>query len=510
MKRLVPTPAAYSLLHQGTVALAEVESQGVCVDKAYLESAIVASDQKIREHEQLIREDDAFKTWRRRFGDKTNIASPDQLAAVVFGDMGYTAKTKTKSGKRDAADESAFTHVNEPIVKHYFAAAKLRKGRDTYLTGIRREMVYHADDRTWRIHPNYNLNTVATFRSSCDSPNWTNQPARNPEMAETVRRCFIPRPGHQLGEYDYGQIEVRIPPAYNFDPNLIKYCTDPTTDMHRDAAMQLFFLTEKQGKQKNIRHVAKNMFVFPTFYGSYYAQCAPNIWESIQGFTLDGETWTRTVTDPATGDARQVTEPLPLVEHLRRHGIAELGDCDPDQEPRRGTFERHLKGIEDHFWGTRFAVYAQWKRDWYNAYLRDGGFMMLTGFAVTTPLDRKQVCNYPIQGAAFHCTLWSLIQIVNRLRRYNMRSRVVGEIHDCINFDIHPPERDDVTDMVVGVMTDEIKRWAPWLNVPLVVEPEICPVDGPWLNKMVMAKTGDRWAPADLDKWEKKYGAWVA
>jgi len=134
---------------------------------------------------------------------------------------------------------------------------------------------------------------------------------------------------------------------------------------------------------------------------------------------------------------------------------------------------------------------------------------MLTGFAVNVPfLDRKQACNYPIQGAAFHLTLWSLVQLIRRLRRYHMRSLVIGEIHDCINLDVEPSELDDVIGMATEIMTQEIRQFAPWLNVPLLIEPETCPIDGSWFNKMQLIPSDAGWVPADRAKWEKNWGPW--
>lgn len=500
MKRFVPTADAYRLFHECQLALSEVESAGVRIDTDYLDRATAEASEGIREAEAAVLADPVYRRhWHRRYGDRANIRSPEQLAAVVFGDLGYPSKGKTAKGKRDAADQSAFDGIDLPVVKNYFKAAKLRKGRDTYLAGIRREMVRHADG-DWYVHPSYNLNTVQSFRSSCDSPNFQNNPVRSPEIAELTRRCYVPRRGHQLLELDYGQIEVKISECYHLDPVMLKYITDPTTDMHRDMAAQIFMLRPDQ-VEKPARDVAKNQFVFPEFYGSYYAQCAPDIWQSIdrRGLTVKGETM-------AAADGKLV--PLTVREHLRRNGIAELGACDPDQRPVRGTFEYHLKEIEEDFWGRRFAVYARWKRDWVAAYHRDGGCQFLSGFVMTGPHAKNDITNYAIQGTSFHCLAWSLPVIVRRLRRYKMRTRVIGEVHDCINFDAHPRERDDVIDLSVRVMTEEIKRWAPWLNVQLTVEPEACPIDGSWFEKAALAPKGGVWVPAKPDDWENKYGPW--
>lgn len=489
MPKFVTTPEAYRFWQDGALALSEVEAHGVRIDRAYLLQALDETADKIAHYDSLVRNDPNFrKYWQRRFGDKANTASPDQLSKVVFQDLGYESKKQTTKGSRDAADRAAFDHVDLPLVHNYFAAQVLRKARDTYLVGILREAVQHADGY-WYVHPSYWLNTVISSRSSCSQPNWQNIPARNPEIAEMIRRCYIPRPGNQIIEMDYGQVEVRTPCCYCFDPVLIEYVCNPKKDMHRDMGAQIFQCEPGQ-VSKQMRHLSKNGYVFPTFYGSYYLQCAQNIWPAIQTLKLEG------------------TDTL-LVDHLRQKGITKLGACDPDVNPQKGSFEKHLKGVEEDFWGRRFMVYADWKRKWWASYQRHGGFQMLTGFAVNVPtLDKKQVCNLPIQGTSFHYTLWSLIRINRKLRKYDFRSRVIGEIHDSIVYDADPRERDDVIDLSIQVMTKDIAKHWSWLNVPLVAEAECCPVDRSWYEKSSLIQRENRWVPGDLPKWEKKYGSW--
>ena len=477
-KRFVPTPEAYQLLHEGQIALAEVEHQGVRVDKTYLETAIEDTSRKIRELEDRMRADPTYRVWRRRYGERTSLSAPAQLAGVVFGELGYPSRGTTASGDREAADESAFEHVDLPFVKMYFQAQKLRKGRDTYLTGIRREMVHH-EGGIWKVHPSYNLHTVQTFRSSCDNPNWTNVPNRNPALAEIVRRCYIPSPGNQLVEIDYSQIEVRVSACYHCDPTMIAYIRDPATDMHRDQACRLFFLRPDQ-INKPVRHLSKNLWVFPQFYGDFYPRCAQNMWEAASNGGLR-------IGKAADG-------PL-LLDHLRANGITGLGACDPKERPVSGTFEAHVQAQERYFWDEWLPVYSRWKKDWLQAYYRDGGCMFLTGFPMMGPHKRNDITNYPIQGSSFHCVLWSLPRINAQLRRFRMRSRVIGEIHDCIVGDVPPGERDDYIDLVRDTMVEKLMKAWPWVIVPLDTEVEVCDVGASWFEKKVWTKRDGVWAP---------------
>ena len=108
---------------------------------------------------------------------------------------------------------------------------------------------------------------------------------------------------------------------------------------------------------------------------------------------------------------------------------------------------------------------------------------MKTGFTCRGILDYKTVSNYPIQGSAFHCLLWCFIQIVNELKKRNMKSKVIGQIHDSIIFDIYPPELQDVLKLVKKITTIDLPKHYDWIIVPMEVDAEISPVDGSWSDK---------------------------
>lgn len=496
-RKFLPTPEAFQLLHEGALALSEIESNGVRVDRPYLEQAIKDVMREEEEYKATLMADPLWKQYQRKYGAQANVFSPSQTAAVLAA-AGYRGKLETDTGGVSAS-ESSLEGYDVPFIKTYFAAQKLRKARGTYLEGILRELVQH-DDGLWYVHPNYHLNTVSTFRSSCSNPNFQNQPSRNPRIAEIIRRSYVARPGHQLLEIDYGQIEVRIPCCYNFDPVLIEYVCDPSKDMHRDMACQIFDLpVETLKKMKPLRQLVKGAYVFATFYGSYYPQTAPALWEGACGMVIPGKT-----VRAADGTERPAT----IRDHLAEQGIMELGACDPRERPARGTFEAYIKEIDGDFWGRRFRVYDDWRKDAIAQYYREGGCLFLTGFPMSGPHKRNDITNYRIQGSAFHCTLWSLPRVNAFLRRYKMRSRVIGEIHDCINVDAHPRERDDVAHVMVEIMTQRIRKAFPWLNVPLTAEVECCPIDGSWFEKAQLLDKDGVWVPADQAKWESKYGPW--
>lgn len=459
MKVHPTTPDAFRLLMEGSLVLAQIEHNGFRIDVDYLKRAIEDAGKKIKEQELLLREDKTYEVWRKRFGVDTNLGSGDQLAHVLYKELGFKPQAFTETGK-PKVDETALSLIDLPFAKEYVQLKKLEKIKTTYLGGILREAV------DGFLHPSYQLHSVVSGRSSCVAPNGQNFPVRNKELARIVRTAFIARKGRQLVEIDYSAIEVRMSCPYHQDPTLTKYVKDPTTDMHRDTAMECFLLSKEQ-VSKDSRYVAKNMFVFPEFYGSYYLQCAENMWKAIKKMNLKaGE--------------------IPLRKHLKEKGIPELGDCDPEKKPRPNTFESHLQKVEQIFWGERFKVYANWKKKWWENYLEQGAFNTLTGFRVEGLFKRNECINLPIQGDAFKCLLWSLIEIQKELPKRNIDALLSAQIHDCLIADVNPKHLEKFVALCKEVMTKKLLHCWKWINVPLDVEVEVCPIGGTWYDKEVV------------------------
>lgn len=448
------TADAYDLIHQGTLALSAVEAAGIRIDVDYLHRAIKKATNQIKKLETALQETDVFKAWQKRFGTSTKLGSRSQLGTVFFEVLGYNRSESNKSN-----DEKAFIHIDHSFIKDYFTIEKLKKAKQTYLEGILRECV------DGYLHAFYNLNIARSYRSTSDNPNFQNMPVRNELMSRLIRQCFIARKDHQLVEIDFSGIEVCGAACYNKDPVLIEYICDKTKDMHRDMAAQCFMLPTKQVAKKT-RYAAKNMYVFPEFYGSYYVDCSRNLWEAIDNLQLKTE-----------------KDGIPLYDWLRSKGIKKLGKCDPKARPVPGTFEHHIQAVEKDFWERRFKVYADWKRRWYNRYLQEGGFNLLTGFRINGVYRRNEVINLPIQGTSFHFLLWCLIQLNRELRKRKMKSVIVGQIHDSIVADVHEDELDDYLVLVKQIMTVDLPHHWKWINVPLSVEAEVSPPGGSWYDK---------------------------
>lgn len=457
MKALPYKDGAFDLMMEGAVALAEVEKNGMAIDTEYLDKAQQRTERRIKRASQRLMDSVVWKAWRKTYRGRANLNSSEQLGVILFDTMGLPSPGRTPSGKHKT-DEESLAKIDHPFPRDLIQIKKLQKALATYLRGISREIV------DGRLHPFFNLHTTKTFRSSSDSPNFQNIPVRDPVIRKLVRRAFIADPGQHLVEVDYSGIEVRVATCYHKDPAMIKYIKDPLTDLHRDMAMECYSLDQSE-VTKEIRYCGKNMFIFPQFYGDYWVDCARNLWEAISKMRL------KTVSG------------TPLRKHLKVKGIKRLGELDPRTQPKKGTFAYHIKEVERTFWDEKFPVYKQWRLDWFKEYQEQGWFETLTGFICQGYMKRNETINYPVQGSAFHCLLWSLIRIIRELRRRRMRTKIVGQIHDSIVATSPSDELDDYIGLAREIMVDDLREAWSWLIVPLDIEAEVVPIGGSWYDK---------------------------
>ena len=446
---------AYQLMHNGTLALTRAEAQGIRVDLDYVQSEYDRITLDIERYEHRLMKTKFYKHWEHSSKSKVNINSNSQLANFLYGVKKLTPTRLTESGK-GSTDEEALKQMNIPELNLILKIRKLKKLRDTYLVGFTREQVGGV------LHPFFNLHLVKTFRSSADRPNFQNIPKRDKEAMRIVRQALYPRPGHQFLEVDYGSLEVRIAACYHKDPVMLKYINDPTSDMHSDMTRQIFLLDDFNKEKHNVlRQAIKNGFVFPQFYGDYYKNCASRIagewcklpygrWKSTDGIEVVGSN---------------------IGAHFISKGIKSYQ-----------SFENHIKEIEYDFWRKRFAVYDLWREDWYQNYLQKGYIDMFTGFRCHGPMTRNDCINYPVQGAAFHCLLWSFIEIDKIMQEEKWRTRLIGQIHDSIILDVHPKELDYVKEVVQYVTCEALAKAWDWIIVPLVVEMSEYGVDSSWAS----------------------------
>jgi len=448
------TPEAYKLLHDGSLALADVERAGMRVDVDYLNRSTKKVLKKVKELEEEVKQDPLYEKWKRLYGEKTKLGSRPQLSNLLVKE-GILEEVRDKRTDNIKGDETALEKTNHSFPMKIIKIEKLKKAEATYLRGLLRE----ACDGF--IHPSCNLNIPITYRSSMEMPNSQNLPNRIKMFAKLVRSAFIPRDGHNLLELDFKGAEVCIAACYNKDPRLIEYIKDKSKDMHKDMGAEIF-MCGVADVTKDMRFHSKNNFVFAEFYGSVYENCAPTLWESINRHDLTMEDGTL------------------VLDHLKKQGIKKLGDCSFGEKPKKGTFEQHLMEVEDSFWNDRFKVYSKWKEERWQDYLEKGWADYKTGFIVRGLYSRNEVINYPIQGASFHCLLWCLIKMVKFLKKHKMKTKLITQVHDSMLLDVHKKEVDAIIEYSEKLMEQIRKHWT-WIIVPLEIEYEMS--ETTWYDK---------------------------
>lgn len=466
-----PLSDGVELFRLSSRLLAKMQRNGMKIDIEYYRSKMKSLKKQIKEKiENLCKEfPKVINLWKKKYGKKWKLTSGDQLGQVLKH-LGVKLTGITDKGNI-ATDEKTMAKVKHPFIPPYFHIKKIEKTITT-IEGIVRE-----SDNNGIVHPSFNLHIPSTLRSSCTDPNFQNFQVRDKEQAGYVRKGFISRFGKKgrIVEIDFKTLEVVIAWFYHKDPTMGKHLREGY-DYHRNLASRIFMCDPKE-VTKEMRYGAKNMFVFPQFYGSFYIDCAKNLWDYSRKLVFKGK---------------------PLREWLASKGIHKLGKCDEKKEPKEGTFEWHVKKVEDYFWNKEYPVYTEWKKRWYNAYLESGEVPMLSGFSIKGPLKRNQVINYPVQGAAFHCLLRTLIEAQKIIEKRKMRTVLISQIHDCAIADCPEEEYQEYINIIVNIVSKKLPKFFDWITIPLGCEVEVCPKGGTWFEKEEYVKIDGLWQPKSL------------
>lgn len=434
---------ALQLLYEGSHALAKVQHNGMRVDVPYLQRADKQLDRRIKKENELLQEDENWKLWQKLYGSDTNLDSGQQLARILYDELGIKCKKFTEGGNPSTSEE-ALEDISIPMVRRIVKIRKLNKARTTYVHNLLLEQC------NGLIHPSFALNKAVTYRSSCSSPNVQNMPARG-FMGKIIRRAFTCRfTRGMLVEIDFSGAEVRVAACYHQDPTMIKYIKDPTKDMHRDMAAECFKLREVP---KPIRQEVKGKFVFASFYGDWWKQIAANLWSIIDKYDVGNET---------------------LRKHLRKKNFRTLGQ-----------FEVHIKRVCDNFWNKRFPVYSRWKQEIWNTYQEQGWVQMLTGFVFQGAYSKNEVINAPVQGSSFHCLLWTLIQLQKEIENRGMKSLITGQVHDSVILEVFPGELETIFEIVRDIVFRRMPEHWDWLQVEMEMEAEGSDIN--WFEKQELA-----------------------
>jgi DNA polymerase-1 len=425
------------LLMEGDIALLEVETGGINVD---VEKIVQNKNYCLQIKDDIMKNIRIQKdviAYENKNGE-INLNSPLQLKELFFTVMKLTTNIKTKKGF-DSTDAESLKSLHNPIADLILEYRKYDKIEGTFLSNILE------CSTNGKIHPQFPLHFVRTYRSSSLSPNFQNIPIHDIIAQRLIRECIKPSEGRYFMEVDYSGIEVVISACYHKDPTMLKYINDESTNMHTDMGAEIF-IYNKEKLPKELRSNTKSNFVFPEFYGDWYESCANNLWNNL---TLEN------------------------IQHLKDNGIADYKE-----------FVEHIKKIEEDFWNVRFPVYKEWKEKTINFYYSHGYITNLLNFRYKGHMRRNELLNYPIQGVAFlACLLWSLIQIQKELRRLKMKSRICGQVHDSILFDVEPCESEQLKEIVYRIMCEETRKKWKFIIVPLKIAMTKYKINGNWCEK---------------------------
>lgn len=386
--------------------------------------------------EDNIMKDPDVKKWDG--SEAFNFKSNKQLSHLLFDILGVKPQGFTKGGA-PAVDKEILPKYDVPFIKHILAWRRLEKiqqALDTYM----KEAI------DGKIHSFTRLHGVDTMRSSMSDVNLQNNFKRDKEASGFIRTAMKPSKGHKLVAWDYKSLEVMIGACHSQDPNMMRYVTDSTTDMHRDSAKDCFLLDDVP---KDVRQEVKGSFVFAEMYGSYWGQVAVDLWEFAKTYTFaDGTT---------------------MKQHLASKGIRTYEQ-----------FEKHIQKAEDILWQDRFPVHAKWRREMTQFY-NDYGYVMLpTGFMCKGPMRKNNTFNTPVQGSAYHVCQWTMNKVQEEIEKRELNSRLLCEIHDCIVADVDPAEEAILDEIVWYWGTQGVKEHWPWITVELQMEREESEIDGSW------------------------------
>ena len=382
--------------------LASMEMEGVCLDSAALKETSRLFTERMVELERHIYE---------LAGQQFNISSPKQVGDILFGQMKIIEKPKkTKTGQYVTSEEVLQQlRQKHPIVADILDYRGLKKLLGTYVDALPKLI----NPQTGRIHTSFNQAVTATGRLSSSDPNLQNIPVRG-EDGKEIRKCFVPAKGCLFFSADYSQIELRVMAHLSGDENMIEAFRNGH-DIHAATAARVYKKAIDQ-VDRDERTKAKR-----ANFGIIYGITVFGLSERLDiprdeaKRLIDGyfETF------PKVYDYMEQAK-----QKAREQGFAE-------------TFfhrRRYLPDINSH-----------------NATVR--------GFA------ERNAINAPIQGSAADIIKVAMIRIYERFRREGIRSKMILQVHDELNFSVVPEERSRVE----AIVLEEMQR-AYSLSVPLVAD----------------------------------------
>lgn len=382
--------------------LADMELNGVCLDTEALQDTSKIFTERMKQYEQEI---------YKEAGEEFNISSPKQVGDILFGKLQIMDKPKkTKTGQYVTSEEVLQSlESKSPIVRNILNYRGMKKLLSTYIDALPKLI----NPRTGHIHTSFNQALTATGRLSSSDPNLQNIPVRTDDGKE-IRKCFIPEEGCLFFSADYSQIELRIMAHLSEDENMMEAFREGH-DIHRATAAKIWHVDidkvtdaqRKKAKQANF-----GIIYGITTYGLAQRMDIPN------------------------GEAKELIEgyfrTFPKVQAYMEHAKEEA----------------RAKGYAETLFHRR-------------RYLADINSRNATvrGFA------ERNAINAPIQGTEADIIKVAMVRIWERFKKEGIRSKMILQVHDELNFSVFPEEREQVERIVI----EEMQNAYP-LNVPLIAD----------------------------------------
>ena len=382
--------------------LADMELNGVCLDTEALQDTSKIFTERMKQYEQEI---------YKEAGEEFNISSPKQVGDILFGKLQIMDKPKkTKTGQYVTSEEVLQSlESKNPIVRNILNYRGMKKLLSTYIDALPKLI----NPRTGHIHTSFNQALTATGRLSSSDPNLQNIPVRTDDGKE-IRKCFIPEEGCLFFSADYSQIELRIMAHLSEDENMMEAFREGH-DIHRATAAKIWHVDidkvtdaqRKKAKQANF-----GIIYGITTYGLAQRMDIPNseAKELIEGYF------------------RTFPKVQAYMEHAKE--------------------EARAKGYAETLFHRR-------------RYLADINSRNATvrGFA------ERNAINAPIQGTEADIIKVAMVRIWERFKKEGIRSKMILQVHDELNFSVYPEEREQVERIVI----EEMQNAYP-LNVPLIAD----------------------------------------
>ena len=382
--------------------LADMELNGVCLDTEALQDTSKIFNERMREYEQEI---------YKEAGEEFNISSPKQVGDILFGKLQIMDKPKkTKTGQYVTSEEVLQSLENKsPIVRNILNYRGMKKLLSTYIDALPKLI----NPRTGHIHTSFNQALTATGRLSSSDPNLQNIPVRTDDGKE-IRKCFIPEEGCLFFSADYSQIELRIMAHLSEDENMMEAFREGH-DIHRATAAKIWH--EDIDKVTDAQRKKAKQANFGIIYGITTYGLAQRM-------------------DISNAEAKDLIQ-----DYFRTF-------------PKVQAYMEHAKEV------ARAKGYAEtlFHRRRYLADINSRN-ATVRGFA------ERNAINAPIQGTEADIIKVAMVRIWERFKKEGIRSKMILQVHDELNFSVYPEEREQVERIVI----EEMQNAYP-LNVPLIAD----------------------------------------